>query len=678
MRRLLWGTKDQSSSTQSTDGIDIKKCNINIEDGSWSPCNTIDHDLARLIQQVYTEKKENKNETTEQNIEDSYFGQKNSSFSSDDSKADIHQALVLQKKMTNDEQMEVSTKSCQDKTDQTEVFESSFNVGISNFTEDSSDMFDTSVDKIKEENTNNFIDESKENGNTMNDGKERVRTNKFKRFENNPMKSNEVENERDIQSEENIAQMTNSIMQSCVHRNANDSHDMSAFCALWDFAGQKDFYATHQVFLSKCAVFLLVTDSLESSCAEKLWIDFQDTAQYVRFWFDAIHCYWSTTKENRLDPPIIVVCTNEDKIKDPHKRAKRQDKFKKNLSKILKEQQKEHLRNIHFVSNIENDDLVFEEIRKEISSLAMTMKDWGRDCPLKWLLFQQVIERLKNSQVPIATTANLLTIAKHDSIGIHNDDEFKRCLQYFNDIGTVIYFDAENLKDHVILDSKWLIDAFRCLVSDKIEFSIELSNDWQTLRETGELTSVIIRLLFRKEPKLKFLENEKHLVEVMKRFDIIVKLLDSNALYMPCMMDSCSFNKVKKKLMNKNQTVNITSWLCLEFEFLPPAFFNHIIAWYIKHYHVSAIHEQETRTNRKALYRQIGVFDLDISRCQQLVVCEGPNVVALQIHQKIQHSDHQHEGGRYQINIHTFVDTKCGKLLNVMNKLEHGYEPEVF
>ncbi|CAG2225393.1 unnamed protein product [Mytilus edulis] len=384
--------------------------------------NEIDHDLARLIQQVYTERKENKNEASEQNIEHTYFGQRNSSFSSDDSKAGINQALVLQKKMTNDDQMT-----------------------------------------------------------------------------------------------------------------------------------------------------------------------------------------------------------------DPHKRAKRQNKFKKNLFKILKQQQKEHLRNIYFVSNIEDDDLVFDEIRKEISSHAMTMKDWGRDCPLKWLLFQQVIARLKDSQVSIATTTNLLTIAKHDSIGIHNDDEFKRCLQYFNDIGTVIYFDEENLKDHVILDSKWLIDAFRCLVSDKIEFSIERSNDWQKLRETGELTSELICLLFRKEPTLKFLENEKHLLEVMKRFDIIVKLLDSNALYMPCMMDSCSFNKVKKKLMNKNQIVNITSWLCLEFEFLPPAFFNHILAWYIKNYPVSAIFEKGTRTNRKALYRQIGVFDLDHSRCQQLVVCEGPNVIAIQV-----------------------------------------------
>lgn len=34
----------------------------------------------------------------------------------------------------------------------------------------------------------------------------------------------------------------------------------------------------------------------------------------VSFWFDAIHCYWSTTEHQRLDPPIIVVCTHEDKF----------------------------------------------------------------------------------------------------------------------------------------------------------------------------------------------------------------------------------------------------------------------------------------------------------------------------------------------------------------------------
>lgn len=39
------------------------------------------------------------------------------------------------------------------------------------------------------------------------------------------------------------------------------------------------------------------------------------STEYVSFWFDAIHCYWSTANRGRLDPPIIVVCTKEDQFK---------------------------------------------------------------------------------------------------------------------------------------------------------------------------------------------------------------------------------------------------------------------------------------------------------------------------------------------------------------------------
>lgn len=33
-----------------------------------------------------------------------------------------------------------------------------------------------------------------------------------------------------------------------------------ADCGFWDFAGQKEFYATHQTFLSTNAIYLLVVD----------------------------------------------------------------------------------------------------------------------------------------------------------------------------------------------------------------------------------------------------------------------------------------------------------------------------------------------------------------------------------------------------------------------------------
>ncbi|XP_071141746.1 probable serine/threonine-protein kinase roco6 [Mytilus edulis] len=599
MRRLLWQKKEDVTSTKSTDGIEVEKCNINIVDGKWSPCKETDDHVRRLIHQVFKGKILNVERKAMETIND----QKHFSSNEDGPRSDSNK--------------EPSTSF--DERDTINIFNDD-SKGESNASDDIVDI-------------QTVISDNKDNHVMVNTGLNLMPPDSFK-LENiydSDINHLTKQSESDPINDENINEMTSTILKSYLQLKEKEQDDMLAFCWLWDFAGQKDFYATHQVFLSKHAVFLLVTDSLEFTIAENQGENFVSSAQYVSFWFDAIHCYWSTAIEGRLDPPIIVVCTNEDKFKK-REREKRQTKFKENLNHVLKKQEKKrHLRNIYFISNTEDPDIVFEKIRKEISRQAMTMKDWGKDCPLKWLLFQRVLMKLKDNNVPISSTKALLKIAKHKDIDIREDNEVKQCLQYCHDIGTIVYFDEKKIEDYVILDPKWLINAFRCLVSDKIENIIEVSDDWQTLTDTGQLTYSLISLLFRKEPELKFEENKEHLIEVMKRFDIIVNLKDSTELYMPCMVKSCSFSEVQKQFSDGSQSTQKTSWLCLEFKFLPPAFFNHIIAWYIKQYNVSVILDKQSRRKRNALYRQVGVFDLDPSGCEQLVVCEGPNIIALQV-----------------------------------------------
>ncbi|CAG2188188.1 unnamed protein product [Mytilus edulis] len=581
MRRLLWQKKEDVTSTQSTDGIEVEKCNINIADGKWSPCDKTGIDQKHSNSKTDEPRRVSDNRLSINSNDSDYINSPN-----DDTDRGSDESYDTVRIVTRLPDIHPVIPDNTNKHEAVEI-----------------DLNQIQTDYVKSENVNDKLINSYRN-----------------------------ENESDLVNDENINKLTSTIMKSYLQSTKEEHDDIPAFCWLWDFAGQKDFYATHQVFLSKSAVYLLVTDSLEFSTIENQGLDFEASAEYVSFWFDAIHCYWSTTKKGRLDPPIIVVCTNEDKIKEPSEREKRQRQFKDNLGQVLIDQKKkEHLRNIYFISNTEDTDSVFEEIRKEISRQAMDMEDWGKDCPLKWLLLQQVLLKLRYSNVPISSTKTLMKIAKHEDIGISEENEVKRCLQYCNDNGTIIYFDEENLADYVILDPKWLINAFRCLVSDKIANVIEVSDDWQKLKDTGQLKDSLISRLFRKEPQLKFEDNKAHLIEVMKRFDIIVTLGSSNVLYMPCMMKSCSFAEVQKQCLDGNQPFYKTSWFCLEFKFLPPAFFNHIIAWYIKQYSVSVIIDKETRSNRNILYRHIGVFDLDSSHCERLVVCEGHNTIALQV-----------------------------------------------
>lgn len=61
--------------------------------------------------------------------------------------------------------------------------------------------------------------------------------------------------------------------------NSNDPSNLHALCGLWDFAGQREFYATHQAFLTKNAVYLVVANMEEDICKQDVkqcFADFPD------------------------------------------------------------------------------------------------------------------------------------------------------------------------------------------------------------------------------------------------------------------------------------------------------------------------------------------------------------------------------------------------------------------
>lgn len=209
----------------------------------------VDNDLARLIHTVYTEKKRNADHAEGQIIPSNEFLQMYSSYNHGNRRS-VEPSFssfmddVFEKEMTIAYTIEVETRS-----------------------HTSIDETDSFVTDIKRGNANTSVHEIRDKVEYLND---------------NAIKTNvsEKENEQAIEKDENINKMTSAIMELCLQRQGRDAQqDPLAFCWLWDFAGEKDYYATHQVFLSTCAVYLLVTDSLEFSTAKMLWTDIEDSAR---------------------------------------------------------------------------------------------------------------------------------------------------------------------------------------------------------------------------------------------------------------------------------------------------------------------------------------------------------------------------------------------------------------
>jgi len=131
------------------------------------------------------------------------------------------------------------------------------------------------------------------------------------------------------------------------HLEQPEEKDSEKICAVvWDFAGRLVFYATHPIFLSPRAIFLLVNnlswnpeDRASPVVHQQRFSRKEDkdciktNADYLDLWFSSVSCLaeGSTTTEKELDeilpeglegclpdqlPPVIFVCTHADCLYD--------------------------------------------------------------------------------------------------------------------------------------------------------------------------------------------------------------------------------------------------------------------------------------------------------------------------------------------------------------------------
>ncbi|CAC5387918.1 unnamed protein product [Mytilus coruscus] len=430
-------------------------------------------------------------------------------------------------------------------------------------------------------------------------------------------------------------------------------NDQYADCGFWDFAGQKEFYATHQTFLSRNAIYLLVVDVSED-------FEMNTFKKYIDFWLDNIHCYTvNDTDESMiltndlLNPPVIIIGTGMDKVKDT---GKTKDSFEKFINELLREHPKrKHLRQLCFLSNTKpsKDKKEFQTLRSDIFERANEIPKWGDNLPTRWIFLEKEIDRLVDNEEFVISYDKAKSLASKCSFSLEEVTlELDSFLKYEHEIGNVIF--SEDIKSYIILEPKWLVDVFKCFVAP-FQFQNQCINmhEWSRLQSTGHLSKMLIEKLFTKIQVLNLTENKAvaleerneentlalqilkekktFALEIMEKFDIIVKPIttaNNEEYYIPCMMEATEFNQILKTFRVRNKKCSRTSWFGLEFNFLPPAFFNHILVTFLKKYSLCIVGD-----GRLAIYRGIGIFDLEASKCHKLVVCISEYSVAMQVWQ---------------------------------------------
>lgn len=260
------------------------------------------------------------------------------------------------------------------------------------------------------------------------------------------------------------------------------------------------------------------------------------------------------------------------------------------------------------------------------------MKYFAEQLPTRWINLENALDVLKDLKVNVSSWQDIEKLAHKNSI---EEKELLLFLNYQHKIGNVIFF--EDKREYIILQPNWLVKCFRCLICDneKKNYGSSTTTERYRLKYEGQLSDNLIDELFKKDYELKFGEYKHYILEVMEKFEIIVKpqFLETNnrTYYIPCMVENSSTLKEIKRAL-KATNARCTPWLIFEFKFLPIVYYNHILFSYIRNYKVCKEMSGDTvGDGRPALYTGKAVVYLDDTRYKMLIICFSRNSIAIQI-----------------------------------------------
>ncbi|KAL3888111.1 hypothetical protein ACJMK2_000491 [Sinanodonta woodiana] len=510
-----------------------------------------------------------------------------------------------------------------------------------------------------------------------------------------------------LQTKSAQAKANTKAMLQLLKENVNRIEDTSdnALLTIWDFAGQYAFYTTHQTFLTRRAIYLLVSDVSEQVTdlvTDDCYFDSKgmmkcQVHELVEVWLNSIH---SCAKSPEADsPPVILVGTHVDKVsqnispekhKAPetqnatavavefdlsststpaaakhskkHKRLGWSSMRKKKKAKIImmsdpsieerdtgtdmgadadnsktQEMCRKYFREIrsylkdkptrfHLVDEdfaIDNTvvDTKLDDLKRKIVEVASQQPYWGEQIPARWISLEQELMSRKAARKKVISREDVEKINKEGTVPIEKSEELDLFLRYLHETGTIIYFSIETLRENIVLDPTWLIDALKTLINARPNlpegpaYNV-VSQKWSDFKGKGILSSELIDAVWTKNKYPELHAHKDHLLLIMEQLNIIAKPRAFSEIgekvekyfLTPCMLRQESPREIISPELDP--MLVSTPVLCCVFKgkFLPPPIFHRLIAACITRWPVA----KKKDTSENLIFCGCCIFDLDL------------------------------------------------------------------
>ncbi|CAG2217832.1 unnamed protein product [Mytilus edulis] len=248
----------------------------------------------------------------------------------------------------------------------------------------------------------------------------------------------------------------------------------------------------------------------------------------------------------------------------------------------------------------------------------------------------------EEKELPIISFHEMKHIADNTPHPLH-DEELILFLKFHHELRTLVYF--EDISDCIVLDTQWLSDAFKLIVTaEKFQLkirSLRNKKKWDDLNIKGILHNEVLEDIFKKEHTI-LAKHKDHILKVMEKFDIIISPNKSGKItadekpqyYVPCMIKEKPTFDIYKLMNAAEDTCKKSTWLCFKFKFLPPYLMNHLIASLCRQYDIAEVAYCTVHMHNRpiALFKGTVVFELTkTTKLQKLLITTYQNLILVQV-----------------------------------------------
>src|SRR5665647_2030347 len=289
---------------------------------------------------------------------------------------------------------------------------------------------------------------------------------------------------------------------------------------IWDFGGQEIYHATHQFFLTKRSVYLLVWNARRTK-------DYD----HIYYWLHTIEAFGG-------DSPIILVMSKMNESNDDLNLKDLRSKFPQ-------------IRDYRKIDSKDGTGIsVLKEIIRETAWNLPLMKAHWVD---SWYKVRKNLERLGENWISYDI---FYEICKSEGL---DEDNINTLDGYLHDLGVILHFkDRMALKNIVILKPEWATNAFYKILSTK-----------SVLQREGILLANELDMIWDREVYPPYIHSQ--LMELMNKFELSYELTGKNSYLIPELLP-----KSEPDDFSWDEKDNICFYYCYDY-FLPPGIITRFI-----------------------------------------------------------------------------------------------------